>query len=444
MTESPSYPSVMGRARAWVRFAIFGVWMCLAYAILVAGSLVVRGRRRFAWRSGCFQTWARGACRIIGLDLEIQGTPPPPPYYLVSNHLGYLDIIAYATVLHGRFVSKEEVADWPLMGRITRGLGTIYIDRGSARDVLRVGGEIDRRMMEGEGILVFPEGTSTSGDDILPFRPSLLDVAVKRNQPVHMSAIAYRTPPGSPPARLAVCWWGDMTFFSHVLGLLALPRIEGRIVFGEEPVGGDDRKALARRLREGVLSRYKEARKGWSTMTATGVIDANVALLQQGMDLIRDLDDSAYSEGEEAVKMSPIGAHLRHCIEYYGRFLAGLESGRIDYAARARDHRLETDRGYALQKMLGLVEALEAMPEGVESRPLEVDVEEGEAALDAPAAAWAQSDVRREMGFLMSHTVHHYALIAVVLRLKGHEPNAEFGVAPSTLAYEKRAGSCAR
>jgi 1-acyl-sn-glycerol-3-phosphate acyltransferase len=362
----------------------------------------------------------------------------------VSNHLGYLDPIAYAAHLRGCFVAREDMSHWPVFGSMSRCVRTIFIDRQRFRDVLRVGREMSDRLEEGGGVLFFPEGTSTGGDDILPFRSGLLQVAVKRDLPVHTAAIAYRTPSDSPPARQSVCWWGDMPFLSHWLELFSLPFIEGRIVFGPRPLLTPDRKTLARRLREEAVSLYKQARGGWKPMNGSGIIDTNVELLQQGIDLLRGLDDAAYTEGEPEVQVSGIGAHFRHCIEYYQQFLLGADSGRIDYAARPRDTRVETDRNHAMQCLVNVTEALQALPAGVEGRALEVNVEQGEAALEGPDADWARSDVRREMGFLMSHTVHHYALIALVLRLKGREPGNTFGVAPSTLAYERDAKSCAR
>jgi len=100
--------------------------------------------------------------------------------------------------------------------------------------------------------VLFPEGTSSGGDAVLRFRPALLEAAARAELPVHCAAIAYRTPPGAPPASEVVCWWRDMPFVPHVWNLLALPRFEARLCFAEETVCEPDRKLLAERLQRMV------------------------------------------------------------------------------------------------------------------------------------------------------------------------------------------------
>jgi len=151
----------------------------------------------------------------------------------------------------------------------------------------------------------------------------------------------------------------------------------------------------------------------------------HVALLRQAMDLIADLDDDVYAATSSIAPGGGIGAHLRHCLDFYDCFLRGAPLGFIDYTARGRDRATSTDRDVALGRMARILLALERIPRGLQSvgvRPEEA--EEG---------VWIPSTVARELEFVRTHTVHHFALIAILLRAAGIETDPSFGVAPSTL-----------
>ena len=113
-----------------------------------------------------------------------------------------------------------------------------------------VGKEIDR----GLGVLVFPEGTSGKGDQLLPFKASLLEFACTRDLPVHWATLHYRTPDGQPPAHHSVCWWGDEGFVPHFKRLIVLPSFEATLQFADEPLAHTNRKELA----EALYSRMQE------------------------------------------------------------------------------------------------------------------------------------------------------------------------------------------
>jgi 1-acyl-sn-glycerol-3-phosphate acyltransferase len=228
--------------------------LMLATAVLfllfmIGGYLTARlkGVRR-RWRRFMLRTWGRSAAAIMGLRVETDGEPPLPPFFLVSNHLSYVDIIAYAACLGCVFISRGDIADWPVIGLFARGVGTIFINREKLLDIPRVIGEINEALDEGLGVVLFPEGSSGAGDRVLPFHASLLDPAAKANYPVSYATIRYQTEPDETPAYMAVNWWENVTFESHARELLKLPNFEAFITFGSHAIRSDDRKALAKSL----------------------------------------------------------------------------------------------------------------------------------------------------------------------------------------------------
>ena len=194
------------------------------------------------------RAWARGIAAVIGLHIRVEGRPPRAPFVLVANHLGYIDIVTLMAHAPGVFVSRGDVAGWPVLGTLAKAADTIFIDRALRRDVVRVNALIDAVLQRGLGLMMFPEGTSSSGEQVLPFRSSLLEPAVALGRPVSHATLAYRTGPGHGPAREAVAWWGDMTFPDHFWALLQLPRIDATVRFGDAPLSGDDRHELSRAL----------------------------------------------------------------------------------------------------------------------------------------------------------------------------------------------------
>jgi len=177
-------------------------------------------------------------------------------------------------------------------------------------------------------------------------------------------------------------------------------------------------------------------------MLGTQLIRENIRFVRQGVELLGQLHDEMYVKTVAPYFSSGVGKHLRHYLDHYESFLAGLAAGKIDYDGRQRDPRVETDRRYATEKMLSIISNLEALSEKKLANPILVKMNEV-AENDRPSQ-WSNSTIGRELQFLMSHTVHHYALIALILKIQGFDCDKDFGVAPSTLQYQRsRETECA-
>ncbi len=215
-------------------------------------------RARYRRLCGGMSFWGHGTARIFGMKIRVHGTPPEAPFFLVTNHISYTDILLLCATCPAWFVSKAEVARWPGIGALTRSGNTLFLDRETRRDVHRMNKIIANLVRDGGGVGFYPEGTTTDGGTILPFKPSLLQPAVDLGIPVHAGAIAYETPPGSPPSSEWVAWIGDDEFTPHAKRLLSAPGFTAHVRFGDETVQADDRKALAKRAHAAVSKLHAE------------------------------------------------------------------------------------------------------------------------------------------------------------------------------------------
>lgn len=215
-------------------------------------------RRRFELLSAVerhqlIQWWSLKTLRILGIALKVEGQALPTGHLLVANHVSWLDIAAVHAVLpQARFVSKADVRHWPLVGALVEGAGTLFIERESKRDALRVVHQAAAALQAGDCVAFFPEGTTGPGPELLPFHANLLQAAVSAQAPVLPVVLRWH----APGERFAVSarFIGDTTL-AQSLWAIASARglgIEVQILPSVD-VAGQDRRALAEALR-GVIS----------------------------------------------------------------------------------------------------------------------------------------------------------------------------------------------
>jgi 1-acyl-sn-glycerol-3-phosphate acyltransferase len=198
--------------------------------------------------------WLQAACRgvlsSLGIRYNVHGAPPAHGL-VVSNHLSYLDILIYSAVMPCAFVSKIEVNTWPYFGVAARAGGTIFIDRTSRASAAAVAAEMSQRLTGPIPLLLFPEGTSTDGSQVLPFYTSLFQPAVTRRALVTPASVRYVIRNGIPES--ALCWFGDAPFVSHLWKALGTPGFSAEVSFGA-PRFYSDRRTAALQTHEDVAA----------------------------------------------------------------------------------------------------------------------------------------------------------------------------------------------
>jgi len=248
----------MRHFRALSRLVFIFLITGILYAFWILGVILSIGfpRHRCVLRRTIIQTWGRMVTVVIGMRVITIGSPPQPPFFLVANHLSYIDVLLFMTAVRGVLISRSDVRRWPFIGHLAVLCGTIFIDRTLAKDVVRVNTLIERALTEDQGVILFPEGTSTRGIDVASFHSSLLAYPATVCMPVHYASISYRTIGNAPPVDQTICWWGNMTFLDHFYNLLTIPRFEALIHFGEKSVTESNRKELTETLRNSIRSNF--------------------------------------------------------------------------------------------------------------------------------------------------------------------------------------------
>lgn len=257
-------------AGGWARVALRGPALALVLLLGVLVKLPLRlierplcGQRRpvTPWIT---QGVSRLALAILGIRLELHGPRLRGAGALVANHASWLDIFALNARRNVYFVSKAEVAGWPGIGFLARLAGTVFITR-DPRAAAEQKQLFEERLLQGHRLLFFPEGTSTDGQRVLPFKPTLFAAffadPLRHRLALQAVTVIWHAPPGEDPR--FYCWWGDMGFGPHLLRVLGASR-GGRVeLIYHPPVRVDDhpnRKTLAAHLEAQVRCAHPAGR----------------------------------------------------------------------------------------------------------------------------------------------------------------------------------------
>ena len=260
MSDSEQFPSAShGGVLQFTIIALLGIWrafavvffsLCALVENVITIPLFARTRRLHA-RAAWLHHWSRFACRVLGIRVTKRGSMPTSGL-LVSNHLSYLDVVVLGSIQPCVFVAKRDVATWPLFGWLAHAAGTIFVDRERRFSCPKAVDVIREAIAAGSAVVLFPEGTSSDGSTVLPFKSALLEPAVQLRFPVAAASIDYALDDGSVADE--VCYWRDMTLVPHLLNLFFKREIWANYSFSAAKIRVGNRKEIARELHGQIVS----------------------------------------------------------------------------------------------------------------------------------------------------------------------------------------------
>lgn len=198
------------------------------------------------------QAWSAGVFRCLGVKLVVRGLAPHlGPKLVVGNHVSWMDIMSINVVAPSRFVSKAEVAQWPIVGRMVTLAGTLYLERARRRDAMRVLGLLTQSLRDGHTAAVFPEGTTGDGHQLLHFHANLLQSAIDADVPVQPVAIRYSD--ADHAISPAAAFVGDTSVVESLWWIACADQLTVHVtVMPPQRVDHADRRALAARLHDEI------------------------------------------------------------------------------------------------------------------------------------------------------------------------------------------------
>ncbi len=199
------------------------------------------------------QRWAARMLQLAGIRLDVAGQPRAAgPVLLVANHISWLDIVVMHAAHYCRFVSKADVQHWPLIGTLATGAGTLYIERASRRDAMRVVHHMTARLQAGDVVAIFPEGTTGDGITMLPFHANLVQAAVSAGAPVQPLALRFIDGP-SGKTSFAPSFVGDETLVGSIWRTLLTDGLVAQVRHGTpQHAEGRDRRTWSHDLQAAV------------------------------------------------------------------------------------------------------------------------------------------------------------------------------------------------
>ena len=234
--------------------AIWRLWRALIHAVAGLATIVFAfPRMNEPEREARVQAWSLRMLALLGVSLELRGRPPGTgPVLLVANHISWLDILVMHAARYCRFVSKADVKRWPLIGTLATGGGTIYIERESRRDALRVVHHMAASLKRGEVVAVFPEGTTSDGVSLLPFHGNLIQAAISAAAPIQPVGLSF-VDAGTRTISLSPAYVGDDSLAVSLWRMLTGPALVALVHYGEpQQAQGRNRRHWAADLRSAV------------------------------------------------------------------------------------------------------------------------------------------------------------------------------------------------
>jgi 1-acyl-sn-glycerol-3-phosphate acyltransferase len=238
------------------------------YFVVYGTELLVKRPATREARADWLHRFAASALHGLGIQLEVDGEFPSSGA-VISNHLSYLDIIVFAALHPCVFVSKAEVASYPVLGWMTTMAGTVYVARGHGGSAAKAREGIQAALDAGLPVVFFPEGKTSDGSGLLKFHSGLLAQVLNAEAPVTAAHVCYSLgADNGPDVKVSerVCYWGDMTLLPHIIGFLGLRDVSAEVRFASEPIefSGD------------AAHRKRAAREAWAAVGELAAIARGV------------------------------------------------------------------------------------------------------------------------------------------------------------------------
>ncbi|MFW6329277.1 MAG: lysophospholipid acyltransferase family protein [Alkalispirochaetaceae bacterium] len=249
--------TVIGGLRALIRLHYFTIVFVFGSVVALAARSLLPERTYRRLRPTMARKLARVLLYASNIRIRHHGMPPAPGSFIVSNHLSWADTFTYLGELGCRFLATHLYGQIVGFGVILRSLGVSFVNRMSLRAIGSARRVVQGILRRGESLLIFPEGRTSRGGGIRPFKAAFLQVAVDLGLPVSWAAVRYETPPGWPPASVVVGWEEWPPLITHIYRAFHAHRIICRIRYGQGCLEEKDRRTLAESL-HAVVSRYYE------------------------------------------------------------------------------------------------------------------------------------------------------------------------------------------
>lgn len=246
---------------ACFKLILFGLTLTSYFIAAGVVTLIIKdsfSRRKMLTR--LIARYARFTCSFMGLHVYPLGTMVQTDSALiVGNHLSYLDIIAHASLRSSCFVTSVEIRDTPILGEICKMAACVFVERRNRDNLSKEISEVSESLKNGINVTIFPEATSTNGDEVLRFKRPLFQAAIDANTPIIPVTINYEKIDGKIidlNNRDDVCWYGDMDFFPHLWRVLNLKRVDINIIFHDVISPNSNSSDLAEQSHQVVSSSY--------------------------------------------------------------------------------------------------------------------------------------------------------------------------------------------
>lgn len=249
--------TVIGGLRGLFRLLYFTSVFVLGSVFALAVRAALPNRTYHRIRPVLARKLGRLLLYASNIRIRHDGSRPPQGSLIVANHLSWADAFTFLGELGCRFMANHLYGEIMGFRSVLQSMGVAFINRMSLKAVGPARRMMQSILQKGESLMIFPEGRTSRGAGVRPFRAALLQVAVDLGIPVSWASVSYETPAGWPPASVVIGWEEWPPLITHIYRAFHAPRIVCRISYGGQVVPADNRKSLAVRLHEAVSTRFR-------------------------------------------------------------------------------------------------------------------------------------------------------------------------------------------